>query len=258
MSTILLNNLDKWNEFWGNGYYQYLLAAAGLFLLIHGKKHRESLILLTYLVTGIFLFWFPVSSALIQKCVGEDVYWRLLWTIPLLPLLAYSATTLCGKISNRILQFLAVLAVLAVMALAGKNIWTSDLYVRVQNPEKIPQEVVEVCKMIREDAGDGEVMLAASDDLAAYIRVYDPSLLMRYSRAAHGAENRYDTELYRLISLDGIRTDGDTLVADAKRLKCNYLVIPLSDIEVQNAFMEENGYRHVGMVEKYGVYRLEE
>ena len=39
-----------------------------------------------------------------MRCIGKDVYWRVLWLLPVVPLIAGGFTIYVSKIGNRIVQ----------------------------------------------------------------------------------------------------------------------------------------------------------
>ena len=81
----------------GNGFYVYLLLAACLYFLVFGRKKERSRILSGYIVVFLAVFFCPVTAYIIQKCIGRSVYWRVLWILPAVPLIAYAGTCLVKK-----------------------------------------------------------------------------------------------------------------------------------------------------------------
>ena len=98
MKRALLASLDAWQKYWGNGFYVYLLLAACLYFLVFGRKKERSRILSGYIVVFLAVFFCPVTAYIIQKCIGRSVYWRVLWILPAVPLIAYAGTCLIKKV----------------------------------------------------------------------------------------------------------------------------------------------------------------
>ena len=90
--------MDAWQKYWGNGFYVYLLLAACLYFLVFGRKKERSRILSGYIVVFLAVFFCPVTAYIIQKCIGRSVYWRVLWILPAVPLIAYAGTCLIKKV----------------------------------------------------------------------------------------------------------------------------------------------------------------
>ena len=85
MKEMINKSLEFWNNYWGGSLFPWLLAASVLYLLIF--KHRKKTVryVLAYVCVTLFLFFFPYTAKIIQKCVGESVYWRVLWIVPSAP-----------------------------------------------------------------------------------------------------------------------------------------------------------------------------
>ena len=66
---------------------------AVLYLLIFREKIKKpDTILLVYLVISLAVFFCPITAKIIQKCIGELVYWRVLWIVPSVPVIAFAMT----------------------------------------------------------------------------------------------------------------------------------------------------------------------
>lgn len=244
----------KWEAFWGSGYYQYFFAAALVYLIFAARKKKEAGWLAAYVLAALALFFFPVSVAVISYCIGADVYWRILWILQA-PLVICAAVTFLTRDKKRGVTAAIAVVFIAVAAFGGKFILTGDTYEKVHNFQKIPDEVAGICNLVRSDAGDNEVLLAADDDIATYVRVYDPSILMPYGRRKGGARTKDAIELY--VALSSAEKDYGAVGELAKSQNCNYLVAYITS-EEEKQILNEKGYREVGMINSYGVYRLGE
>lgn len=70
MREIFENALTSWDKYWDGSFYPYLLLGAALYLLLFERKRKKAGYLLGYLGITLFLFFCPLTSALIQKCIG--------------------------------------------------------------------------------------------------------------------------------------------------------------------------------------------
>ena len=93
MREILQNALTSWDKYWDGSIYPYLLLGAALYLLFFEKKRKQAGYLLGYLVITLALMFCPVTAALIEKCIGGMVYWRVVWIFPALPVIALGFTS---------------------------------------------------------------------------------------------------------------------------------------------------------------------
>lgn len=81
-----------WNNYWGEGLVAWLLLAAVIWLLLFRRKKETVKYLLFYLAVSLFIFFCPFTAGIIQGCIGESVYWRVLWLAPSTPVIAYAMT----------------------------------------------------------------------------------------------------------------------------------------------------------------------
>lgn len=73
----------------------------------------------------------------------------------------------------------------------------AGFYERVHNFQKVPDEAAQICDLINKQKEEGEVIyLAADDNIAAYVRVYDPSILMPYGRGGKGRTTQAARSVY--------------------------------------------------------------
>ena len=69
-----------------------------------------------YTLLALAAFFFPISAWILQKCIGAEVYWRVLWVVPVVPLLAYVGTRLVRMPKKRIAQAAVLVIMLGVTA----------------------------------------------------------------------------------------------------------------------------------------------
>ena len=234
------------------------------------------------------------QKKLLQKCVGGDVYWRVLWLLPTVPLLAYGGTALIygsrdsksptadepkeavadgqketadvqwqsvtnereAEASRFSVRILLLVLLLAGIVVSGKSLMDAGFYERVHNFQKVPDEAAQICDFINKQKEEGEVIyLAADDNIAAYVRVYDPSILMPYGRGGKGRTTQAARKLYTQLT-SGMPVI-KKVVKYAKSLECNYLVFPLPSQKKQD-YMAIKGYFLIGQVNSYGIFKYVE
>lgn len=254
MKDALLVSLDAWQKYWGNGFYEYLLLIAVVYFLVFGRKKERVKLFLIYVIVFLGIFFCPVTAWIIQKCVGGLVYWRVLWLVPVVPLIGYAGTCLIQKAGKKpLVQWTLLAVVTALLVLCGKGLERDGFYQKVQNVQKIPDEIVEICDLINSQKDeDEEIYLATDDKVASYVRIYDPAIKMPYGRGRQGAKNK----VARLLH--------DQLVAEipvikkvvkyARKLECNYLVFPLPS-EKKQIYMDGKGFHLIGQVNSYGIFK---
>lgn len=217
-----------------------------------GKSDRIGA-LAAYTATVLFLFFFPISAMIIKKCVGADVYWRVLWILPVIPVIAYGGTCFVQLARKKAVQVVFLVVVLAGIMFSGTSVYEGN-YIRTHNHQQVPDEVAHVCNLINAHRGAGEALLVTDNNLSPYIRVYDPSISMIYGRLGRGAQTKEDKEIYKKINVE--QAEYSEIAQSVKERGCNYLVICVYN-EEQEREIEAEGYVLLDYVNQYGVFGLE-
>ena len=139
----------------------------------------------------------------------------------------------------------------------GTGLNKDGFYKKVQNVQKIPDEVVSICNLINEQKEENEeIYLATDDKIASYVRVYDPSIKMPYGRGGKGASGKKAARWLHKQLVAEVPVI-KKVVKNAKRLKCNYLVFPVPSKKKQ-LYMETKGFYLIGQVNEYGIFKYYE
>lgn len=192
----------------------YLLALLYLFLQ---EKRRPRRILFVYTpIIVLLLFFNPLFAGVFNLLVGEEIYFRIGWLLPVIVTIAYCVVIICEQLKGKsAVLFAAVCLVLTVVS--GKLVYSSPLYSRAENVYHVPDSVVHICDAIV--VPGREVMAAFPQELLLYVRQYTPQVCMPYGRTV--LMGYYD-ELYEAMNSDVIKLE--TLVPMARAALCHYLV----------------------------------
>lgn len=255
MKEIVTWAVTIWDMYWGNGWVQYLLALSGIGILILGRKKGIALRLFFYTVLLLGLFFCPVSGRVIMRCIGESVYWRVLWLLPTVPVIAGGFTEVVSRLKNGILQAVLTAVLVGAVVISGTGMIKAGNFERVYNHQQVPDEIAMICNKINADRNKREVRIAADEYAASYIRVYDPSLKMVYGRRGYGAADKTIKNLYKQITSE--IPDGKTVSDLANTAKCTYVVmVPPNEKFLQD--MENGGYRILDTVDLYYIFVCEQ
>lgn len=195
MKEMIKKSLGFWNNYWGDSVFPYLLAIALLYLLIFKRKKKTTRYVLGYVFLALFLFFFPYTAKIIQKCIGENVYWRVLWLVPSTPVIALAMTEFIrGR--KAVLQPVLLVLCTAVIVLGGKEFYTEGYYHKVNNYQQVPDVVAGICELAKQDAGGEKFLLVADEYVSSYIRVYDPSIYLPFGRRGSGGAIGTRRQLY--------------------------------------------------------------
>lgn len=252
MKEMIEKSLGFWNNYWGSSVFPYLLAAALLYLLIFKRKKKMTWYVTGYVFLVLFLFFFPYTAKIIQKCIGENVYWRVLWLVPSAPVIALAMTEFIrGR--KAILQPVLLVICAAVIALGGKEFYTEGYYHKVNNYQQVPDVVAGICELVNQDAGGEKFLLVADEYISSYIRVYDPSIYLPFGRRGSGGAVGSREQLY--LEINAPVFNYTNIAKYAQWVQCNYLVVKIPN-EQQKKELEAYYYQELGVIGEYSVYRL--
>ena len=256
MDNVVHDIIFWWEQYWGSSWYPYLWAAAFLYLLIFERKRKNAGYLIAFQCLLCFLYFCPVTAALIQKCIGGLVYWRVIWLFPVVPALALAMTSLLSRIRKKGLQAVLVIACVGILAASGTSVWSAGNYVKVSNHQKVPEEAAQIANILLAERSAEDSLIAADNSIAPYLRVYDPSFQLAFGRDGRGARSRNARHLYTRMSAE--EPDYKVIGKRARKEKVQLLVLQLSQEQKEEAFaaMEHYGYEWVTAVNDYNIFHF--
>ena len=247
--------LECFRKYYGESLGWIAVLAAGIVLLVFGKRlgARYGKLLVIYSGVVLGLYFFPPTARVMEWCIGEIVYWRVLWLVPAGAVLAYAVGLICEKV--KIVWKVNILGLACLVIVAGGGFMYGrgqGLYRAAENPYKIPQDVVEACEIIL-DAAEGETPLAAGDyDFACYARVYTAEIQMPYGRVVESGTKESARNLRDEFFM-GRGADLADVCAYAEDLELDFLVGARAwDSEI----FQERGWRNVGETDVYRVWQV--
>lgn len=193
----------------------FLLAVIYLFLC---EKRKPRRILFVYMpVIDLLLFFNPLFAKLFFSLVGDEIYFRLCWLLPVIVVIAYSVVVISERLKGRTAVCFVTVA-LALAALSGKLVYSSPLYSRAENIYHVPDSVVQICDSIV--VPGREVMAVFPKEMLQYVRQYSPVVCMPYGREV--LMGTLD-ELFGTMESETV--DLEELVPMTRRRGCHYVVL---------------------------------
>lgn len=248
--------------FQGQGWFLYLAVVCFVYLLVPKKEPWKSF----WGLYGAFLLLI-VFNPLIWRMVDllglDDEYYRFLWLIPLTPLIAYAGTGLIMKVSQKTLRVLALVGTVAVIVLCGQSIFTRS-WDAIENIYKIPDEVIEICEIIRADCDKEEPVVASDFDLSVLINQYAPEidLILSYRQVAALEElysygdyvDKPEDRLYHVL-INELPHDENYLVYALGEGNVDYIVTHRGSNT--RGYIMESQCRLIAELKQYCIFRVE-
>lgn len=257
MNAVMQWIATMWSYYWGDGFYQYLFLAAALYLLIFRRKEKSTRQMLLYSLAVLFLFLCPLTAVIIRACIGDSVYWRILWLLPTAPVIALAATQFLKARRSRLAKALLLLVFTGIIAVSGEDMFRSGNYYLAANYQKVPNEVAHICDVVNAEAekdGIEQITLAGDETVASYVRVYDASIFMPYGRRKKGALTKASNTLYQAINAE--KPKYKRIAKYAKKAGCNFVVAAVPEKRIKR--FQEYGFYEIGRAGSYVIFQLEE
>lgn len=229
----------------GTGLIMILFLAALIYLLIY-EKRKPVRILFLYVPTLVLLLFFnPLFFKFFYGVVGDEIYFRICWLLPVTIVIAYAVIFILEKLRGR-KQICFAVAAFAVIIVSGKLVYSNQLYSRAENAYHVPQEVVDICDAIQVEGR--EVMAAFPGEFLLYVRQYTPMVYMPYGREVIMGE--YD-EFFLLMESEEIPVE--KLAELAKQSGCHYVILPEKTKLIGD--MKDYSYEIFDEMHGYIIYR---
>lgn len=251
--SYLYQAFDYLKQYNGDGWHLLFFLLAVLVLAACRESRRYGRPLLIYTAAFLVLFFCPVSAKILMEyCLEDAVYWRMLWLLPVPMGIAYAGTVLAGRLKKTWMRALCLTALSAAVILGGNDVYfgPDGRYEAAENAGKIPSEVIELCNVILADSETEEAGAVVPDILNAYVRTAAPQIRQAYGR--WGGTGSSARKIKKQMS--AASPDFSVIAACAKKLDCAYLIYAAD--ASRDAQILESGYVRVGQAGAYTVYKL--
>ncbi len=256
------NVIDVILTFFGNPGWLALFGASGVYLFFrcHGKKR------IAFCLTIIFLFVFVLNDLVYEK-VGEllayDVFYRFIWIVPAVILMAVGITALITDRKNKGLSILLFGFTLWVFILFENTGMHTDMFREPANEYRLTDAAVELADVILEDyRGSGKISVAMPSQFVIQFRIYDGRFETAITRWAylggksgyHGGTKDYEHVLMDLI-YDNHRPTAEEFEQAAKGLGLDYIIS--YNWNMDEWYTEMYNCRDIYRAKNYTVYKYE-
>lgn len=247
MKEVMQAVWEDFVQYNGKSALLFLFGAALLFLWIV-EKDRKIRTIFVYLVTAMCVVFVCPLYAVIAMKIDVEVYYRVLWTLPMGVLFGYSVVKLFEKMKRPVSRVLVcVLAVLAI-CINGDFVYSKSLHFKSVNAYHMPDVVMHVADALDLEKYTPNVVLPA--ELLPFVRQYSGEFFTPYGRNILETQWNFSHSLYDAMEAESY--DTALVAAEARKEYCTYVV--LSSIKEQIGTMEEQNYVQAAFVDGYYIY----
>lgn len=227
-------------NFMGNGLLAVFYLAVIVYLFFE-EKRKPYRILFVYTPALLLVCYFnPLFFRLFIRAVGEEIYYRIMWLLPMSIELSFGVVTIASKLQGIKRRFFVGICAILIMA-GGSYVYGNHFYEKAENIYHMPQTVVDICDDVHVEGR--EIMVAMPMEFVNYVRQYDATICLPYGR---NADINYD-ELGFLLEQDVL--DAEQIVTLCRMRGCHYLVFAktkevigdFADYEYE-LYQEKDGY----------------
>lgn len=247
--------INDFLRFIGNGIYMVLLLAAICYIV---RKEKDKKSFCVWLPVAVLIFFFnPISILLIYRFLW-GTYWRILWLIPIVPVIAYAGTKLImqrPKLMQKILVFIVSAVIIAV---CGTNMYSGRNFQKKENYFKIPTAAIDVSQHIIKYAGTWYPTVIVPNELYCYIRQYTSEIRLLYGRDAEGYMGGVGSDIEEVYQqMSSTEPDCELIGRVAQEYEVNIVIFNSRFHNLPDAdTMKEYGLYYGGPVGDYIFYVL--
>lgn len=259
MLNVLNSAFEKYQEYQGNGFQMtiFWIALIWLALEYHHREEKEVSVIETYVIGVVVVFFCPLTAWIIMEyCIGELVYWRMLWLLPEIVIVALFFTRLYLHFKGT-KKLIALLIMVAMIIMTGNGFFRFIHLSKVDNIEKLPSATISVCDSLKEHQamyGDEQIRVIVTDELICSVRQYDATIKMPYGRAVLKGEQVHPIHEV----LQDLSNQVEGLSELARQYGCNYLVYVASLDDDTRSRLQSTGYELLEETNGYLIFRLGE
>lgn len=246
----------------GCGYLVIFLAAI-LFIIIKADEEEKSIWLPPIVALAISIFN-PVVPVVMNHIFDVNKeYYRFFWIAPIVLVIAFAATKAVSMQGGKMKMVMTI--VLCIILVCMGNYVYSDGYIRTTNIYKMPEELLQISKMIHEDSKSDYPRAIFEYEYEMSIRQYDPKILLTIGR------DEYIEAIRGYVTMDDVFDDAhpynkvlavvplglpveDGLFLEGLRKTNTRYVCVTTDENIMCPYLEHCGLRLVGKTLTHSVY----
>ncbi len=244
---MLSSVIQLFREYMGIGLIVgWFLLSVGYLLITEKRKHLR--ILFVYGPIILLLFYFnPLFANVIYGIIGDEIYYRIIWLIPITTVIAYTMIQIYDKVKGKMKIGFVIIGSLLIMV-SGTYVYDNIYFSKAENSYHIPQNVVDICDSIKVEGR--EVMAVFPIEMLQYVRQYSSVICMPYGRDIVVTKWQVQHELFDVMEAPII--DAETLAKLAKASGCHYVILS-SEKEIQGNLLDYD-YQLFDYIGGYNVY----
>lgn len=238
-----MDGIRTWIEAEGSGHWFFVAFPVVLICLLIWFKGRRVRFLIPSLIISIVIInpWFYRA----WDNLGLYAYWRILWIVPVVPVVAGLVPSLTERIEKTWVKSIVAVAGVGMVMLGGTFIYNGagGSFVEAANATKLPDYVVQIADRLLEL--DVHPRIIAQEPLGVYLRQYSGQIDSLYGRDLSG---------YIIAPNSIARTVQNELNNGEVKSIAQYMLDECFDYLIYNGYAGED-FELVDSVSGFGIYK---
>lgn len=240
--------LTLFRGYMGTGLIVILYLFSLIYLFLKEEKKYVRVIFVLVPVGLLLVYFNPLFAEAVYKAAGEEIYYRILWLLPLSAGIAYTVCHIYSHIEGK-RRTVFVLCAAAAIAFSGKFVYDSPFFSKAENSYHVPDSVVHICDAII--VPGREVMAAFPFELVQYVRQYTAFVCMPYGREMLVERWGHVNEMADAMERNPV--DLEELMPLANQNHCHYII--LNEKKEILGDPQDYGLELFGLTDGYVIYR---
>lgn len=246
-----------YRNYMGTGLIVIWFVISLVYLWVNEKRTYMRILFLYLPVITLALFFNPLFALPVYRMLKGGIYYRILWLLPITPVLAYTCASICGRFldgkpgnwKKKLLACAYGAGLAGMIAVSGSYIYSNPNYIKAQNMYHVPDAVVHVCDAIR--VPGREVMAVFPLEMVQYVRQYSPYVCMPYGRDMFLDVWNDNIPLCNVMEAEIV--DMERLVPLVRAAGCHYCILRADKPLEGNP--EDYGWVRFGEMDGFVIYR---
>ena len=250
MSEVIQTTLTIYKDYGGSSMMTVFAVAAIVYLWIT-EENKEIKVLFVYLTATIgALFFFPLFAyAAMHFFLDSQVYYRLLWLVPMGMVVSYAAVKAISQIELKRKRVLAGTLIALFLMQSGSFIYSNPMVTKTANLYHLPTSVISVADVMHVEGRD--VKAVVPGEMLQFIRQYDVSIHLAYGREAL-VDGWSNNPLYEAMEKRPVHSY--ELTDYARQQGVEYIVLRTGTPIVGSKPIEKYQFSYLTTVENYDIY----
>lgn len=240
--------LKLFQKYMGTGLIIIWFLVSLLYLWLTEKRKHIRVMLLYVPLLLLLIFFNPLVARVVSNMADGEIYYRILWLLPVTPVTAFGTVSFCGQLAGR-KKYVGITVAVILFMISGSLIYRNPYFQRAENAYHVPESVADICDAI--EVPGREVMAAFPGELLQYVRQYSNVVCMPYGRDIVVSKWTVQNELYDVMEQEII--DARELAELAREEACAYVI--LSEDKKLVGKMEDQQFEEFARMHGYVIYK---